>query len=338
MNGKDKFLFIGPRNSKDGKTVGGIVVLFEDWIDFVSGQEIGFEVVDTNKSNYRSIIIAYVSILHEIIKNGRNSKIMLHGTFKDYLYIGPIVCILSKVFGQSYVLRKFAGNFKELYEKSNSIKRKLLSFVVKNAAISYWETRSITEWAKKISNNAKWFPNVRNAASRNRGDRSYSKKFVFISRVTQDKGIDLLMEAFAKLGDDYSLDIYGPLDGYEPEMLAPYYKGILKPSEIINKLVDFDVMLLPTSWVGEGYPGIIIESLSAGLPVIATSIGGISEIIDSGYNGIIMCDNSADSLIEAIHKLEVSDYKAISKNAIASFKNFDTKFVSCKVLEDIKNI
>ncbi len=338
MSGKDKFLFIGPRNNKDGKTVGGIVVLFEDWIDFVSGQEIEFEVVDTNKSNYRSVIIAYISILYQIIRNCRKSKMMLHGTFKDYLYIGPIVCILSKVLGQPYILRKFAGNFKDLYERSNSVKRKLLNFVVKNAAITYWETKLITGWAEKISNNVKWFPNVRNAATKNRGDRLYSKRFVFISRVTRDKGIDILLRAFAKLGDSYSLDIYGPLEGYDEDMLAPYYKGVLKPAEITDRIIEYDALILPTSWAGEGYPGIIIESLSAGLPVISTSIGGIPELIDSGYNGIIMHDNSADALVEAIQKLEAIDYNAVSKNAWTSFKNFDTKLVSPLVLEEIKSV
>src|SRR5690606_22162053 len=118
--------------------------------------------------------------------------------------------------------------------------------------------------------------------------KKYSKKFVFISRVIKEKGIGTILKAFENLDASYSVDIYGPIGkgDYAEEELNKRnckYKGVVPANRVIEILKKYDVLLLPTFFEGEGYPGIIIESLSIGMPVITTKWKAIDEIIIHNY-------------------------------------------------------
>lgn len=333
-----KFLIVGPRKSNSGGGVGGIVVLFEEWLSQISYRGLNFEVVDTNKSNYRSVIRAYFLIIKQVLGKSRGfDLVMLHGTFKDYLYIVPFVWVVSKLYHKPYVLRKFAGNFVDLFNKSSSIKQKMLVKIIKDATLSYWETLAIKNWVSGFTENARWFPNVRKKGVVIRGDHLYRRRYVFISRVTKDKGIDILIETFNQLGSEYTLDIFGPVEGYSSKDLYPYYRGVLSPDSVAGKLIEYDTLLLPTSWAGEGYPGIIIESLSVGVPVISTAIGGIPELVKTGLNGVIMKESSVFELRNAITYFETLDYNKLYRNSLESFKSFDSDLISEKILNEISN-
>ncbi len=338
---KNSFLFLGPQSNKKKNSVGGIVVLFEDWISQISRYNIDYRIIDTNKSNYNSRIGSIISIIYQLWCNvDKCSVVMLHGTFKDFIFIGPFVLLFCKIYKKPYVLRKFAGNFKELYDKSSVVKRYLLDRVIQRSKISYWETQHLTNWCKERykNNDVKWFPNVRIRSKLIRNVRPYQKKFVFISRVTPSKGVDTLIEAFHELGNDYQLSIYGSIDGYDITQLSPYYKGCLEPSSITQTLKLNDVLILPTTWVGEGYPGIIIESMSAGVPIIATKVGGIPELIQSGSNGILMNGASKEAILEAINQFEKYDYGSLSKNALESFNQYDSEIITANVLKELNQL
>jgi glycosyltransferase involved in cell wall biosynthesis len=60
----------------------------------------------------------------------------------------------------------------------------------------------------------------------------------------------------------------------------------------------FDVLVHPT--LSEAFGQVLVEAMSVGTPVIATRIGGISEIIDDGRDGILIEPRDADALAAAI--------------------------------------
>jgi len=80
------------------------------------------------------------------------------------------------------------------------------------------------------------------------------------------------------------IDIYGPvLSDVDVSLLTSErarYMGQVDPSDVPALLNNYDFLLLPTFWPNEGYPGVIIESFLAGMPVITTRIGGIPEIVN----------------------------------------------------------
>lgn len=123
----------------------------------------------------------------------------------------------------------------------------------------------------------------------------------FIGAVIPQKGIQTLIAACSQLGSsDVQLHIYGYCD--------PEYRNLLQSintacevvfhgaydkyqfNEIANKL---DVVVVPSIWE-DCAPFVVQEALAMGLPVIGSDLGGITDFIEDGYNGIIY--NHSESL------------------------------------------
>ena len=123
---------------------------------------------------------------------------------------------------------------------------------------------------------------------------------VFFARVHPLKGVDTifkLSKELESLGPDYNkikIDIYGPiLEEYKAEFFRSIdktsvnYCGILQPDEIHNVLKDYDLMLFPTKFYTEGFPGSILDAYISGTPVIATNWLNAQEFIKHGETGYI---------------------------------------------------
>ena len=95
---------------------GGVVVLFEIWIDYCKEHGLDFDIIDANKRNYHNgTLNAYFRIFWKIVTKMRFfDTIFLHGTYRDYLLFAPVSVWLAKRLGKRIVMRKFAGNFAEL--------------------------------------------------------------------------------------------------------------------------------------------------------------------------------------------------------------------------------
>lgn len=332
-----KYLLVGPRyNHKEKSKTGGIVVLFENWIEFCSYKDIPVIIIDTNKANYSNIFAAYISILIQIIRYYTKCQILfLHGTIKDYLLIAPLVLLVGYVSQKKVILRKFAGNFNKYYDNTNKIKKNILNIVLKKSDILFWETKYLTEFGKHFNQVSFWFPNVRQSSKKQKqGCEVFRKRFLFLSQVRKEKGVDYLKESFLQLDQSYQLDIYGPITGYTETDLNGnnfHYNGTIDPKDVYDKLLDYDVLLLPTYWKDEGYPGIIIEAFSVGLPVIATKVGGIPEILKDEYNGYLIEPHNVTALTSAIKKINESNYGKLSQNALESFKDFNAANVNERI-------
>ena len=338
---RDKILVIGPCSNKKCKyNTGGVIVLFENWVEYCDNHNIDMVIIDSNKKNYSNVLVAYFSIIWQVLKNIRNiSSVFLHGTIKDYLYISPIVTLLAKLSNKKIYLRKFAGNFDQVYNNLDFIRKAILCWVLRSGDSLFWETKHLVDFGKKYNANSYWFPNVRKHTNQRRAEAKYQKRFVYISRVQKVKGIDYLLDVFKKLDKSYTLDIYGPLDdGYRSENLiggSVRYLGPISNDKVLETLAQYDVLLLPTTWKAEGYPGIIIEAYSTGIPVISTKIGGIPEIVEHNYNGILIEPHNSDELFSAIIYFNSDNYPKYSHNALISFSNFDSEVVGNNIIANI---
>lgn len=140
-------------------------------------------------------------------------------------------------------------------------------------------------------------------------------KFVFLSRIKPEKGIDLLIEAIDILNaeglqDKYQVDLYGRIDeDYKTKFLNATssrenvnYLGFLNlsTSDGYDKLAQYDAMLFPTHWISEGFAGIFIDAFISGLPVIATDWAHNANIITHGKTGLIFPPKSAHSIAEVM--------------------------------------
>jgi glycosyltransferase involved in cell wall biosynthesis len=136
----------------------------------------------------------------------------------------------------------------------------------------------------------------------------------FISRIKEEKGIFLLLEAIKSLNafhDDmtFKLDIYGEnqLSIKENLLFASYfddnirYKGVLPHHSTIDVLSKYDLFCLPTKYHGEGTPGVLLESLISGTPPLISSYSQADYIIENGVNGFIFKMNDVNDLRDKIY-------------------------------------
>ena len=324
-----KILNIGHcRNKLVAGQTGGVVVLFGLWVDYCKEHGLDFEVIDAYKRNYRhGTLYAYLSIFWQILTKMKHfDTVFLHGTYRDYLLFAPFTVWLAKRMGKRMVMRKFAGNFAEIYEKANPIIKVLMRYALKHADVLCWETKALVEFGKQFSSHSIWFPNVRKDSGVRRGDRPYQRKLIFLSRVEKMKGIFTLIEAMKILGNEYQLQIYGPLSGIEPEELQGgnyHYYGSVDAAKVPQKLAENDVLILPTKWGTEGYPGVIIEAYSVGVPVISTPMGAIPEIVEDGKTGFFTPVDDAQALADTIRRFDKDNYQQYSENALQAFSDFD---------------
>lgn len=339
---KNHFLLIGPRFPKSSEKIGGAVVLFEDLIEYCKKENIDFKVIDNNKLNYQNTLVGYIKILYSIMISIRKAQhVSLHGTATSFLYIAPLAVLMASILNKRISLRKFAGNFDEIYFSSKFIKRKIFYHTLKNADFLFFETKNLVDKFSFLNSRVHWWPNSRFEGAGKIKKEEFSKKFVFISHVKKTKGIYEFIEASKKFDETYTFDVYGPI--MDPDLNPDFfrktnlnYRGILEPNEVEKTLSNYDVLVLPTYHEGEGYPGIIIESFAAGIPVISTNWKSITEIVQNNYNGLLVQIKNSDELYSAIASFDNLNYSSFSKNAARSFSNFNSKFVYSNFFNEIK--
>lgn len=178
-------------------------------------------------------------------------------------------------------------------------------------------------------------------------------RFVFLSRVMPQKGVDYIIEASRKLKEsgieDFCVDIYGRIDAaYKQDFYKKIengnhvsYKGflMLNTNEGYDTLASYDVMLFPTYWHGEGFPGIIIDAFIAGLPVIATDWNLNTSLIENGYNGLIIPVHDVDALADSMKQVINGkvDVNRMSTNAQRNAMNYDVKnVINDKLLKELE--
>lgn len=139
--------------------------------------------------------------------------------------------------------------------------------------------------------------------------------FVNIASFVAEKNHDFLLDVFFKY---YQKNLRGNLwligDGKLRGVLEAKVRSMGLESRVtfwgirkdaISLLKSADVMIMPS--LIEGMPGVILESLSCGIPVIASTAGGIPEVIDNGYNGYLVPVPDADAYVSSMETLTTNE-------------------------------
>ena len=135
------------------------------------------------------------------------------------------------------------------------------------------------------------------------------KRFVFMSRIIAEKGVDYIIRSVDKLNSlgwkqTFTVDFYGKCSSdYAPVFMKKIdamenvnYRGMLDFSHrsAYDTLASYHAMLFPTFWKGEGFAGVFIDAYIAGLPIITTDWGHNKSIL--GENAYYFPPRDADAL------------------------------------------
>lgn len=164
--------------------------------------------------------------------------------------------------------------------------------------------------------------------------------------MVQSKGLDTLREVAALLAEEgleehISIDFYGQKkDDYFDNNLTGIgnfrYKGVLQPNEVVDTLKKYDALIFPTYYPGEGCPGILVETLIASLPVIASDWKYNDEFVGNGDNGFLCETRNASAYVEAIKTLLAN--KTLCARMAARSHDRSEYFSAEKVRDLIKNL
>jgi len=139
-----------------------------------------------------------------------------------------------------------------------------------------------------------------------------------MARINRMKGLDYifhLAEYFnnnSALDKSVIIDLYGPIENRDKEYFFlnlnkhtnVSYKGILPTEEIYETLTKYDLMIFPTRFYTEGFPGTILDSYIAGLPIVSTYWKFAADFIIQGKTGLIVpFEDSKNEFINAVVKL-----------------------------------
>lgn len=139
---------------------------------------------------------------------------------------------------------------------------------------------------------------------------------LYVGRISELKGLHILIKALEYLKESAHLVIIGPPDwnaNYYEKLLNLIeaenkkgrheikYLGALEQNEIVEWYQKASLLVLPS--FAEGFPMTILEALSCGTPVIATPVGGVPEIIKNHETGMLVPPGNPVTLAEAIDYL-----------------------------------
>ena len=114
-------------------------------------------------------------------------------------------------------------------------------------------------------------------------------KLLFVGQLEPHKGVLVLVEALRFLTVPVSVTIVG--DGSQkdvvmeralalPNRVNVSFVGAISHDEVLRLMIEHDMLVFP-SLVVENCPGVLLEALSVGLPVIASDVGGVRELVDA---------------------------------------------------------
>lgn len=149
----------------------------------------------------------------------------------------------------------------------------------------------------------------------------YEKTVLCIARLSPQKNVSLFLQIAALLPQYAFVWIGNQQPVTEPHGKNVYFLGNIQEAGVCCKMAD--MFVLPSNY--EGLPMVLIEAMRAGLPVVASNVGGVSEIVRNGENGFAL-ENKAEVFADKIkYILEREDiYKAFAEKSARIFSTEQT--------------
>jgi glycosyltransferase involved in cell wall biosynthesis len=331
-------LVVGAIPNSAPESKGGATVLLQSLLHYFDVNKISYRLVVTNfpRKHFgalKNIIVTLTNIYR--LKNCYE-YIMVNCSQNGAVYLAPLIYLITRGSRARLIFRAFGGGLRETLKARNWFVCWLFRRTVLKYDFIFVETKQLLEFfVSEYGRHVNWFPNARSLGVSS--NRNFQRRYVFISHVKRTKGVLRILEASAILGPSYVIDVYGPIvddsiNNNDFKNSLVNYKGMIDERNVKSVMAEYDVLLLPTFYEGEGYPGVILEAYSIGMPCITTKWKAIGEIVDDGVSGILIKPDDATELVSAIASIDAEKYKLLCRGARAKFSEFDQDVVNSKFM------
>lgn len=156
------------------------------------------------------------------------------------------------------------------------------------------------------------------------------RKVLFIGRLDRQKGFDILDEAVAPLADRVVVRVAGASivggSDVQPKAKNIELLGWISAGDIEAQLRLSDLLVMASRW--EGLPLVALEAMRASLPIIATRVGGIPEVVVDGVTGRLVQPDNVEALRGALLK---DGHDARRQMGAAGYTRFEALFTADRV-------
>lgn len=246
----------------------------------------------------------------------------VHTASRASFWRKSVVCFMARLAGRPYLLHLHGGAFARFYhEECGALARRIVRSVLAHAArvlavSEQWriELERICPQAKvEVLPNAVALPQrearrVRAAAP----DAATPRRILFLGQLSAEKGVLDLVRAFSAIASRFpravlvcagtgatrAVEALARELGIADRVQCP---GWLGEEAKRRALAEADVFVLPS--YTEGLPMALLEAMSWGVPVIASPVGGIPQVIREGVNGLLVPAGEVAGLASALTRL-----------------------------------
>jgi glycosyltransferase involved in cell wall biosynthesis len=158
--------------------------------------------------------------------------------------------------------------------------------------------------------------------------------FLFIGDLSRDKGVEVLLQAYGRLENPAPLVLIGrPVNNFTPTI--PPNVRILHSwphAAIMSAWKRCTVALAPSLWP-DPCPTVAMEAMVMGKPVIASRMGGLSDIVHNGETGLLVSPGDTQELGTAMQRLQndATSRAAMGSMALQSIANFQARSVVSRI-------
>lgn len=251
---------------------------------------------------------------------------------------GPLVWLACRMRRRPLFVRVFGGDLDLFHARASRVSQWLAARTVLRADRVLLQTRALCEAFAGVAR-VEWWPTTRELPSAVRTPRAAATRFLFLAQLRREKGVAEAVAAAGRLPEGASLTVLGPaMPGFDVAALDPSprwsYGGPVPSADVPRVLAEHDVLVFPTYHEGEGMPGIVIEALQAGLPVIATRFRALGELVRDGVDGLLVAPRDVDALADAMRAvtLDRALYARLAAGAQARGDEFRTSRWTAKLV------
>lgn len=326
--------------------IGGITSWTKDYLEqmkkigqsvsLVNTSVIGERLNNNSKVNYLDEIKRLWVIRKKIKRNLINNECtVMHynascftmGLVRDY-------AVLKFVFRKIPVVYQCHCNLET--NINNAVARYFFRKICNGSKMVLTLNKKSESFAKHYTKNVKTVPNFITHLYSSEPNISFDlKNIVYVGRVSTLKGIKEILCAAERIPEIY-FNIVGPDDGHILDKITlsnVIYHGSMSHDQVIRIMKNMDALLLPS--YSEGFPLVVLEAMACGLPIVATSVGSIPDMIED-KGGILVEMKSAEALINAIR--EIKPMKIRNEMAHFNLKKVQNEYYCEKVLKELLSI
>ncbi|MCK9283731.1 MAG: glycosyltransferase family 4 protein [Rhodocyclaceae bacterium] len=148
-------------------------------------------------------------------------------------------------------------------------------------------------------------------------------KFGYIGRISENKGVEKLLQVFRKCFSHHKLFIAGAGEPSYVEMLQKKYGSsnivFMGYVDANTFFVSIDINIVPSRW-NDPFPTVVFESFYHSVPVIGSRRGGIPEMVVDGVNGFLY-EPDEDGALERVLAKAVSDSQSYQRLSAGAYES-----------------